>query len=112
MVVQPAREARVALTGPWAWTSVRSPCLFAAPQAASSSSCESVGPPPTRMLSDAKILMASAPASASRFTSATRSSAPPVPAESWPSVVMIRGPGTTPRFTASRTGPSTAAPRL
>ena len=112
MVVQPAFAARVALTGPWAWTRVRRPRSFAAPQAASSCSCESVGPPPSRLLSEAKILMASAPASARRCTSAAISSGPPVPALSEPSDVMIRGPGTMPRFTASRTGPSTAAPRL
>ena len=56
--------------------------------------------------------MASAPASARRCTSAVSSSAPPVRVESWPSEVTIRGPGTVPRATASRTGPSTAEPRL
>ena len=45
-----------------ACTSVRSPCAFASPHAASSCASVIVCAPPSRMLFDAKILMRSAPA--------------------------------------------------
>src|SRR2546422_5446278 len=58
--VAPASTARRAASAACAWTTQRRPCALASPQAARSSSSESVGPPPSRMLFEPRILITSA----------------------------------------------------
>src|SRR5229473_8473980 len=83
----------------------RNPCFFASSQAASNCSCESVIPPPCRMLCDAKILIKSAPASFCFSTNARISSGVPVFSpcpNSGSTAVRMRGPGSMPFAMASR----------
>ncbi len=71
-----------------------------------------VGAPPSRMLAEAKILITSAPSAFFFLTSARISSTVMLGLEIWPSEVSRRGPGITPRASASRSGLSDIAPRL
>jgi len=61
--VHPRAAARIA-DAAWAWTQLRSPCRRASSHAAAICASESVCPPPSRMLREAKSLMTSAPRAA------------------------------------------------
>jgi hypothetical protein len=110
--VHPAIAVRFIDSGLCAWTSVRSPCAFASPHAASICSCDMVGAPPSRMLAEAKILIRSAPSAFFFRMSARMSSTVILGLETCPSEVSSRGPGRTPRAMASRNGLSDVAPTL
>jgi hypothetical protein len=85
--------------------------LLASPQMASICSCDIVGPPPVRMLWDAKTLITSAPSSAALSTCARNASAGSFSSDRGSMAVRMRGPGRSPRAIASRSGLSTGAPR-
>ncbi len=109
---QPAIAASRTAVAACACTHERSPSRRASPQAAAICDAESVCPPPSLMLLDAKILITSAPLAAVRRTHSRISSGVREVSENDPSDVSSRGPLASPRASTSRSAPSAGDPML